>query len=75
MDARFLISDSDWARTNDLHPVKVALSQLSYGIVCKLINLLTRNNILLKTNKVNSLTINYLPDTETPPYSFHLRTT
>ncbi len=29
---RFCISDSDWARTNDLHPVKVALSQLSYGI-------------------------------------------
>jgi hypothetical protein len=25
--------DSDWARTSDLHPVKVALSQLSYGIV------------------------------------------
>src|SRR5690625_1718132 len=26
------VSDSDWARTNDLYPVKVALSQLSYGI-------------------------------------------
>jgi hypothetical protein len=25
--------DSDWSRTSDLHPVKVALSQLSYGIV------------------------------------------
>jgi hypothetical protein len=25
--------DSDWARTSDLHPVKVALSQLSYGIM------------------------------------------
>lgn len=24
--------DSDWARTSDLYPVKVALSQLSYGI-------------------------------------------
>ncbi|WP_440602280.1 hypothetical protein, partial [Bacillus safensis] len=23
---------SDWARTSDLYPVKVALSQLSYGI-------------------------------------------
>src|SRR5699024_9545734 len=28
--------DSDWARTNDLMPVKHALSQLSYGIVCGL---------------------------------------
>lgn len=28
--------DSDWARTSDLYPVKVALSQLSYGItICK----------------------------------------
>jgi hypothetical protein len=26
-------SDSDWARTSDLHPVKVALSQMSYGIM------------------------------------------
>lgn len=25
--------DSDWARTSDLYPVKVALSQLSYGIM------------------------------------------
>lgn len=25
-------NDSDWARTSDLYPVKVALSQLSYGI-------------------------------------------
>ena len=25
-------NDPDWARTSDLHPVKVALSQLSYGI-------------------------------------------
>ena len=25
--------DSDWVRTSDLYPVKVALSQLSYGIV------------------------------------------
>jgi hypothetical protein len=25
--------DSDWARTSDLHPVKVALSLLSYGII------------------------------------------
>lgn len=27
-----LNDDSDWARTSDLYPVKVALSQLSYGI-------------------------------------------
>ena len=26
-------NDPDWARTSDLHPVKVALSQLSYKIV------------------------------------------
>jgi hypothetical protein len=29
----FSFDDSDWARTSDLHPVKVALSQLSYGII------------------------------------------
>ncbi len=27
------LDDSDWARTSDLYPVKVALSQLSYGIM------------------------------------------
>ena len=27
-----MCDDSDWARTSDLYPVKVALSQLSYGI-------------------------------------------
>src|SRR5699024_491625 len=33
MGQAFRCSDSDWARTNDLYPVKVALSQLSYGII------------------------------------------
>ena len=36
-----LFSDSEWARTTDLYPVKVALSQLSYGIVIFLTALFT----------------------------------
>ena len=51
------MDDSDWARTNDLHPVKVALSQLSYGIICRNLSLvlLTSNNIQCIQKEVNMI--------------------
>lgn len=39
-----LSDDPDWVRTSDPHPVKVVLSQLSYGIIIFLS--ITFNNIM-----------------------------
>lgn len=51
--------DSDWARTNDLYPVKVALSQLSYGIV-KLTTYITILNFMTIVNKYSKISYIHL---------------
>ncbi|CEE01217.1 hypothetical protein BT1A1_1387 [Caldibacillus thermoamylovorans] len=57
MEYAFCFSDPDWVRTSDPHPVKVVLSQLSYGIIIFLS--ITLNNIMETNKKVKDVLLTF----------------